>query len=153
MTLIKREGRYHAEITISWSLEIVTSNWGRWVSEEDVTISKQTFRLVLYPLRRPRSQQFCHMRQPYFSKKNLISKGKLRSHLKRYSLLIKKRCVIVIQFYQLKYLVKAPFQEYLIISKRMEGDKLSNTKSVLSNVILGARREGLEEMWSISLNI
>jgi len=31
---------------------------GRWVSEEDVTISKETFRVVLYPLRRPRGQKF-----------------------------------------------------------------------------------------------
>ena len=29
--------------------------------EEDVTISKQTFRFVLYPLRRIRGQQFCNM--------------------------------------------------------------------------------------------
>ena len=31
------------------------------MSEEDVTISKQTFRLVLYPLRRPRGLQICNM--------------------------------------------------------------------------------------------
>ena len=43
------------------ALEIVTSHWGRWVSEEDVTISKQTFGLVLYPLRRLRGLQFCNM--------------------------------------------------------------------------------------------
>ena len=34
---------------------------GRWVSEEDVTISKQTFRAVLYLLRRPRGQKFRNM--------------------------------------------------------------------------------------------
>ena len=53
MTLIKRVGGYLAEITISEAFEIVTCHWGRWVSEEDVTISKQTFRVELYPLRRP----------------------------------------------------------------------------------------------------
>ena len=31
------------------------------VSEEDVTISKQTFMIVLYPLRRPNGQKFCNM--------------------------------------------------------------------------------------------
>ena len=31
------------------------------MSEEDVTISKQTIMVVLYPLRRPRSQKFCNM--------------------------------------------------------------------------------------------
>ena len=31
VTLIKRVGRYLAEITISWSFEIVTCYWGRWV--------------------------------------------------------------------------------------------------------------------------
>ena len=61
MTLIKRVGGYLAEITISEALEIVTCHWGRWVSEEDVTISKQTFRVELYPLRRPSGQQFCNM--------------------------------------------------------------------------------------------
>ena len=35
------------------ALEIVTCHWGGWVSKEDVTISKQTFRVVLYSLRRP----------------------------------------------------------------------------------------------------
>ena len=64
MTLIKRVGRYLAEITISWSFEIVTCYWGRWVFEEEVTISKQTFRFVLYPLRRIRGKQFCNM--PHF---------------------------------------------------------------------------------------
>ena len=59
MTLIKRVGGYLAEITISEALEIVTCQWGRWVSEEDVTISKETFMLNL--LRRPRGQQFCIM--------------------------------------------------------------------------------------------
>ena len=43
------------------ALEIVTYQCGRWVSEEDVTISKQTFRLVLYPLRRPMGLQFCNV--------------------------------------------------------------------------------------------
>ena len=43
------------------ALEIVTSHWGRWVSEEDVTISKQTFRVELYPLGRPRGHQLCNM--------------------------------------------------------------------------------------------
>ena len=32
------------------ALELVTCNWGGWVSKEDVTISKQTFRAVLYSL-------------------------------------------------------------------------------------------------------
>ena len=50
MTLIKRVGGYLAEITISEALEIVTCHWGRWVSDEDVTISKRTFRVELYPL-------------------------------------------------------------------------------------------------------
>ena len=31
------------------------------VSEEDVTISKQTFMIVLYPLRRPKGQKFCNV--------------------------------------------------------------------------------------------
>ena len=35
------------------ALEIGTCHWGGWVSKEDVTISKQTFRVVLYSLRRP----------------------------------------------------------------------------------------------------
>ena len=35
------------------ALEIVTCHWGGWVSKEDVTIAKQTFRVVLYSLRRP----------------------------------------------------------------------------------------------------
>ena len=34
-------------------LEIVTCLWGGWVSKEVVTISKKTFRVVLYSLRRP----------------------------------------------------------------------------------------------------
>ena len=54
MTLIKRVAGYLAEITISEALEIATCHWGRWVSEEDVNISKQTFRVELYPLRRPK---------------------------------------------------------------------------------------------------
>ena len=60
MTLIKRVGGYLAEITVSEAFEIVTCHWGRWMSEEDVTISKQTFRVVLYSLRRPSGsgQQF-----------------------------------------------------------------------------------------------
>ena len=33
------------------ALELVTCHWGGWVSKEDVTISKQTFRAVLYSLR------------------------------------------------------------------------------------------------------
>ena len=49
MTLIKRVGGYLAEITISEALEIVTCQWGRWVSEEDVTISKQTKDCTLPP--------------------------------------------------------------------------------------------------------
>ena len=36
------------------SLFVEALELGRWASEEDVTISKQTFRVVLYPLRRPR---------------------------------------------------------------------------------------------------
>ena len=35
------------------ALEIVTCHWGGLVSKEDVTISKQTFRVVLNSLRRP----------------------------------------------------------------------------------------------------
>ena len=38
--------------------EIVTSHRGRGVSEEDVTISKQTFMVILYPLRRPMGKSF-----------------------------------------------------------------------------------------------
>ena len=34
---------------------------GRWVSKEDVIISKQTFRVVLYPLKRHRGQTFRNM--------------------------------------------------------------------------------------------
>ena len=41
VTLIKRLGGYLAEITTS-------CYWGGWVSIEDGTISKQTFRVVLY---------------------------------------------------------------------------------------------------------
>ena len=48
MTLIKRMGGYVAEITTFEALEIVTCHWDGWVSKEDVTISKQTFRVVLY---------------------------------------------------------------------------------------------------------
>ena len=59
MTLIKRVGRYLAEITISEALEIVTCHWGMCVSEEDVIISMQTIRVELYPLRRPSGQQYC----------------------------------------------------------------------------------------------
>ena len=68
MTLIKRVGRYIAEITISWSLLIVTYYWGRWVFEEDVTISKQNLRIVPYPLRRPSWQQFVTWSYPFFFK-------------------------------------------------------------------------------------
>ena len=75
MTLIKMVGGYLAEITISEALEIVTCHWGRWVSEEDVTISKQTFRLVLYPLRKPRGLQFCNM---VIGKDRVRSKSKIR---------------------------------------------------------------------------
>ena len=71
MTLIKRVGGYLAEITISEALEIVTCHWGRWVSEEDVTISKQTFRVELYPLRRPSGQQFCNKVMLFFLKPSL----------------------------------------------------------------------------------
>ena len=35
------------------ALEIVTCHLGGWVSKEVVTISKQTYRIVLYSLRRP----------------------------------------------------------------------------------------------------
>ena len=38
------------------ALEIVTMSLGRWVSEVDVIIAKQTFRVVLYPVRRPRAK-------------------------------------------------------------------------------------------------
>ena len=55
MTLIKKVDGYLAEITNS------NMSLGRWVSEEDVTVSKQTFRVVLYPLRRPRGQKFVNM--------------------------------------------------------------------------------------------
>ena len=42
------------------ALEIVTCHWGGRVFKEDVTISKQTFRVALYSLRRPSGsgQQF-----------------------------------------------------------------------------------------------
>ena len=43
------------------ALEIVTMSLGRWVSEVDVIIAKQTFRVVLYPVRRPRGKKFCIM--------------------------------------------------------------------------------------------
>ena len=60
MTLIKRVGGYLAESLLLEALEIVTCHWGGWVSIEDVTILKQTFRVVLYSLRRPSGsgQQF-----------------------------------------------------------------------------------------------
>ena len=61
VTSIKRVGRYLAEITIPWSPRNSDMSLGRWVSEEDVTISKQTFRAVLYLLRRPRGQKFRNM--------------------------------------------------------------------------------------------
>ena len=60
MTSIKKVGRYLTEITISLNVRNSDISLGRWVSEEDVTISKQTFRVVLYPLRRPRGQKFCN---------------------------------------------------------------------------------------------
>ena len=31
------------------ALEMVTCHWGGWVSKEDITISKQTFMVDLYP--------------------------------------------------------------------------------------------------------
>ena len=40
VTSIKRVGRYLAEITISLSLRNSDISLGRWVSEEDVTVSK-----------------------------------------------------------------------------------------------------------------
>ena len=53
------------ETTFSWSLEIVTYHWGRWVFKEDVTKSKQTFRVLLYLIRRPSGQQFCSRVMPF----------------------------------------------------------------------------------------
>ena len=47
VTSIKRLGRYLAEITISWSLRNSDMSLGMLVSEEDITISKQTFKVVL----------------------------------------------------------------------------------------------------------
>ena len=61
LTSIKKVGRYLAEITISWSLRNSDMSLGRWVSEENVIISKQTFRVVLYPLKRHRGQKFRNM--------------------------------------------------------------------------------------------
>ena len=61
MTSIKKVGRYLSEITISGSLRNSDVSLGRWVSEEDVIISKQIFRLVLYPLRRHWGQEFRNM--------------------------------------------------------------------------------------------
>ena len=45
MTLIKRKS------LLLEALEIVTGHWDGWVSKEDITIAKQTFRVVLYSLR------------------------------------------------------------------------------------------------------
>ena len=65
------------------ALEIVTCHWGGWVSKEDVTISKQTFRVVLYSLRRPSGigQQFdiFFLGRPYFYLKRQLqcSAGRL----------------------------------------------------------------------------
>ena len=61
VTSIKKVGRYLAEITISGSLGNSGISLVRWVSEEDVTISKLTFRVVLYLFRRPRGQKFSNM--------------------------------------------------------------------------------------------
>ena len=58
-TSIKKVGRYLAEITISWNLRNSDMSLGRWVSEEDVIISKQTFKVLLYHRRlRQRGQKF-----------------------------------------------------------------------------------------------
>ena len=67
MRLIKTVGGYPWEITISWSLlEIVACHWGRWVSKEDITKSKQTFMVVLYLIRGPSGQKFCNMVMDFF---------------------------------------------------------------------------------------
>ena len=114
MTLIKRVGGYLAEITISEALEIVTCHWGRWVSEEDVTISKQTFRVELYPLRRPSGQQFCNMVMLFFLNLPLrIPSG--------------QQFGTWLWFF-FNIFSKTPFsQEYVIISPRWVGGKLTNT--------------------------
>ena len=52
MTLIKKVGGYLAEIPIFEALEIVTCHCDIWVSKDDVTISKQTFRLVFFPFQK-----------------------------------------------------------------------------------------------------
>ena len=51
VTLVKRVGGYCIlqKSLLLEALDIVTCLWGGWVSKEDVTISKQTFRVVLYP--------------------------------------------------------------------------------------------------------
>ena len=53
VTLIKKVGGILQKSLFLEALEIVTCNWGKWVSKEDATISKQTFRVVLYSLRGP----------------------------------------------------------------------------------------------------
>ena len=62
MTLKKKNGLFNdidqkggwdlTKITISGVLEIVTCHWGRWVSEEDITVSKLALRVVLCTLKR-----------------------------------------------------------------------------------------------------
>ena len=47
VTLIKRVGILQKSLLLE-ALEIVTCQLGRWVSEEDVTISEQTFIVVHY---------------------------------------------------------------------------------------------------------
>ena len=76
--------------------------------EEDVTISKQTFRLVLYPLRRPMGLQFCNMVIVH-------TLGSLQ--------------VLHQQVFPdiLSYKKTTFFQEYVIISPRWVGGKLSTT--------------------------
>ena len=57
VALVKRVRSYLSEITICCGIEIVTCHGDRWMFSENVTISKQTFRFVLYPLGRIRGQQ------------------------------------------------------------------------------------------------
>jgi len=97
------------------ALEIVTCHKGGWVSKEDVTISKQTFRVVLYP----------SQKTPLKSDKGFwdwhlvrVKEGKASG----------KKCRNIFEIQLLRYLFEIHFfQEYVIISPRWVGGKLSNT--------------------------
>ena len=92
MRLIKTVGGYPREITISWSLlEIVACHWGRWVSKEDITKSKQTFMVVLYLIRGPCGQRFCYMVMDFFCWK-ISLKGRVQN--KKFHILWKKSIIL-----------------------------------------------------------